>query len=324
MLPRESVWACLAAGVVLTALTGCAAPAAAPPVTLTIATGSTAGVYYPLGISLAQILSARIPRVQARAIPSGASTDNVLALENGSADVAFALGDVAYFAYTEGTRLKAERHRRLRSMAVLYTNAVHFIVPASSRIRTLRDLAGTRLAWGVAMPTPGRSRSIDVLIQAHGVEAASVTAHSASFEQILSGLLSRTLDVGVISAGYPVPAIERAAKAGLRFLNVDPEALQLIQQDYQFFIPFAVPGNTYSGQPSQIDTVGIDNVLLCREDLDEDLVYRLTKAFFEALPELAATHPAAGLIDADVAPATALPLHPGAARYYRERELLLY
>ena len=105
---------------------------------------------------------------------------------------------------------------------------------------------------------------------------------------------------------------------------MDPVALERVREDYPFFLPVTIPKGTYSGQSVPIETVGVDNVLLCREDLDDELVYRLTKAFFEALPDLAATHPSAGLIDADLAPATAIPLHGGAARYYRERELLLY
>ena len=153
---------------------------------------------------------------------------------------------------------------------------------------------------------------------------ASVEVRPETFAGIMEGLRAGTLDVGVISAGYPVPTIEAAARAGLRFLNVDPLALERVREEYPFFLPLTIPPNTYSGQTAAVETIGVDNVLLCREDLDEELVYRLTRAFFEALPELAATHPSAGLIDADLAPATAIPLHGGAARYYRERELLLY
>lgn len=101
-------------------------------------------------------------------------------------------------------------------------------------------------------------------------------------------------------------------------------AVERARENHPFFLPLTIPPRTYSSQQTPIETVGVDNVLLCRADLDEELVYRLTKAFFEALPDLAATHPSAGLIDADLAPATAIPLHAGAARYYRERELLLY
>ncbi len=306
------------------ALAGCSSPAAAVPVTVTIATGSPTGVYFPLGTSLAGIYSARLPGIVGKAIETGASPANVEVLESGGADVAFALGDTAYIAYTEGTRQNPAPHRRLRAIAVLYSNAIHFFVPAGSRIRSLRDLSGARLAYGVATVAGGRSRSIDLLLQAHGVDPATVQVGPARIDDVVAGLQAGTLDVGVFSAGFPVPALDAAARAGLRFLDVDAEALERVREEYPFFVPVAIPPGTYAAQTQSIETVGVDNVLLCREDLDEDLVYRLTRTFFEALPDLAATHPSAGLIDADLAAAAAIPLHAGAARYYRERELLVY
>ena len=98
--------------------------------------------------------------------------------------------------------------------------------------------------------------------------------------------------------------------------------MRRIRADYPFLKPAIIPRGTYTGQTGDIATVGVDNVLVCREDLPEEIVYRLTKAFFAALPELSRVHAAAMLIDPDQAPATPIPLHPGAARYYREREIL--
>ncbi len=308
----------------LALLAACSAPAASVPIQVTIATGSTTGVYYLLGTSLADIVSARVPGVNARALRTGASPANVQALQSGTADIAFALGDTAYIAYMEGTPLDARPHRRLRSIAVLYTNASHFFVTPESRIRNFRDLAGARLAYGVATVVGGRSRSIDLLLQAHGVDPDSVDVRAATLDDVLSGLRAGTIDVGVFSAGFPVPGLEAAARGGLRFLDIDPQAVERVREEYPFFVPLTIPPATYASQVQPIRTVGVENVLLCREDLDEELVYRLTRTFFEALPDLAATHPSAGLIDAELASATAIPLHAGAARYYRERELLVY
>ena len=226
-----------------------------------------------------------MPGVRGQAIQTGASPENVNAVEAGTADIAFALGDTAYIAYTEGTRLHAAPHRRLRSIAVLYTNASHFFVAPGSRIRSLSDLSGARVAYGVATVVPGRSRSLDLLLQAHGVDPATVTVRAALFADIVSGVTDGTIDVGVISAGYPVPAIEAGAHAGLRFLDVDPVAVERVRENHPFFLPLTIPPRTYSAQEAPIETVGVDNVLLCRADLDEELVYRLTKAFFEALPD---------------------------------------
>ena len=292
---------------------------------VTIATGSTSGVYFPLGTSLAEIYSARVPGVIGEAIQTGASPANVHALQPGTADIAFALGDTAYIAYTEGTRLNPSPHRRAaRDRRALHQRLALLRDARQPHPQPARPRPGRRLAFGVATVAGGRSRTVDLLLQGHGVDPRPSLSTPAQFDDIIAGLRAKTIDVGVISAGFPVPAIEAAARAGLRFLDVDPLAVERVREQYPFFLPLTIPPGTYSSQAAPIETVGVDNVLLCREDLDEALVYRLTKTFFDALPDLAATHPSAGLIDADLAPATAIPLHSGAARYYRERELLLY
>jgi uncharacterized protein len=108
----------------------------------------------------------------------------------------------------------------------------------------------------------------------------------------------------------------------VHLVPITRDAVRHIRQQYPFLKPMLIPKHTYPGQGSDIETVGVDNLLVCREDLDEELVYQLTKAFFAALPELARVHAAAMLIDSEQALATPIPLHAGAARYYREREIL--
>jgi TRAP transporter TAXI family solute receptor len=107
----------------------------------------------------------------------------------------------------------------------------------------------------------------------------------------------------------------------VRLLPVPRGQVQAMRAQYPFLEPMVVPAGTYEGQDADVETVGVSNLLLCRRDLDETLAYQLTRTFFESLPQLTRAHPAAGLIDPEQAPATPIPLHPGAARYYREREI---
>src|SRR5262249_12737106 len=95
-----------------------------------------------------------------------------------------------------------------------------------------------------------------------------------------------------------------------------------IRTQYPFMRAVTIPKNTYAGQSEDITTVGVDNLLICRADLPEQLVYRLTKSLFDSLPDLARTDGAAALMDPDQGPITPIPLHAGAARFYREREIL--
>jgi TRAP transporter TAXI family solute receptor len=108
----------------------------------------------------------------------------------------------------------------------------------------------------------------------------------------------------------------------LRLVPIGREVTNRLRGSYPFLRPVTVAANQLPGQNRPIDTLGAEWLLVCRSDLSEDLVYQLTRAFFEQLPAMARDHGEAALIDPEQAPATPIPLHAGAARYYREREVL--
>lgn len=318
MLPRLSLLSLLVA----VSLSGCGGESASPSRTfITIATGGTGGVYYPLGGALAQVYSATIPGVNASAQSTVASVFNVQAIQQGKADVAFTQGDVAYFAYKRGTEADPNPHVKLRGMAVLYVNTVQIVVRRDSDIHSVPDFRGKRV--GVGAPASGTEVAARIVIEGHGLKYSDVRPDFLSFSEVAAQMQDRTLDGGFIVSSYPVSAITDASMTvGIRLLAIDRAAIDRIRAQYPFFKPVVIPRDTYRGQVADIETLGVDNLLVCREDLPEELVYQLTKAFFEALPELAGTHVAAKGIDPEQGPATPIPLHPGAARYYRERELL--
>jgi TRAP transporter TAXI family solute receptor len=163
---------------------------------------------------------------------------------------------------------------------------------------------------------------VDLLTSAAGQSPARLRLTRGSFSEVGEGLKNRTIDIGWILAGYPVARIATLAETiGIRLLAIDRATSAKLRADAPFYKPIVIPAGTYAGQTHSVTTVGVENLLVCRTDLDEQIVYRLTKAFFAALPAFAAIHPAAGQVNAALAPATPIPLHRGAARYYREREL---
>jgi uncharacterized protein len=288
---------------------------------ITIATGGTGGVYYPLGGTLAQVYSDRLPGVIASAQATVASVFNVQAIQQGKADIAFTQGDVAYLAYTRGTDSDPRPHTKLRGMAVLYVNAVQIVARRDGGIRRVPDFRGRRV--GVGAPGSGTELAARAIIEGHGLQYADVRPDFLSFSEVAAQMQDRTLDAGFIVASYPVSAITDAAMTvGVRLIPVGSEATARIRASYPFFKPIVIPKGTYRDQDVGIETIGVDNLLVCRDDLPEALAYEMTKVFFESLPELTATHAAARLIDVAQGPATPIPLHPGAARYYREREVL--
>jgi len=305
------------------AVAGCGAGSREKPsrIFITIATGGTGGTYYPLGGTLAQIWSTTVPGVNASAQATVASVFNVQAVEQGKADVAFVQGDVAYFAYNQGTPAVPAPHTKLRAMAVLYTNTVQILARRDSDIHRIEDFRGRRI--GVGAPGSGTEVVAKIIIEAHGLKYEDVRVDFLSFNEVSAQMQDRTLDGGFISASYPVSAITDVnMSVGVRLISLDPGAVAQIRSQYPFLKPMVIPRDVYNGQDQDIQTIGMDNLLICREELSEDLVYRLTKAFFDGLPQLVAVHVAAKAIDPEQGPSAPLPLHPGAARYYRERELV--
>jgi TRAP transporter TAXI family solute receptor len=301
-------------------LAGCTPPAQAPPpVPLRIATGGPGGAYYPLGQALSRLYAERVPGV-APAVDTGTSGQNVRAVEGGGVQVAFTQADVAYTAYRRGADDAPRPFTRLRGIAVLWVNTVHVAVPTASPLRTVADLRGRRVAVGTR--GSGTEALARIVLETYGLSYGDVRPDFASFVRTVEAMRAGEADAGFVVAGLPADAMMDLSRApGVRMLPVDRQHVQAMRGQYPFLEPMVVPAGTYPGQSADVATVGVSNLLVCRDDLDESLVYQLTRTLFEALPQLARTHPAAGLIDPEQAPATPIPLHPGAARYYREREI---
>lgn len=287
---------------------------------LRIATFEAGGIYHLLGTALAGIYSSRVPGVSASAHSTAGSVFNVHGIQEGNFDVAFTLGNVAYLAYQRGIDSDRQPHRRLRGIAVLYEGVMQIISRADSGIRRVEDLRGHRI--GVGTIGSGTELAARIVIGAYGLSESDLTAEPLSTDQVLAGMRDHTVDAGFVVASYPYPAISDAdTSVGVRLIPIERHVVSRIRADYPFFRPTVIPVDTYH-QPGEVETMGVDNLLVCRSDLGEELVYRLTKELFGALPELRRLHTAAAQIDPDKASATPLPLHPGAARYYREREIL--
>jgi len=195
---------------------------------------------------------------------------------------------------------------------------------ADSRFHELSDLRDAQIgfAGAVANYLPTSSDDEPTVVAS---ELVPGNLHMTRFplENLPEALESKRVTGAFVLAGYPLEILnESARKVPLRLLEIGPEVAARIRAQYPFLKPWVIPANTYVGQHEPIRTVAVEYLLVCRDDLDEKLVYVLTKALFEGLPRFAQDHEKGWHVDADWASATPVPLHAGAARYYRERELL--
>ena len=306
-------------------LLGCReSPRPGRPHDVTIAAGPHGGAFHNLATDVARQLNGTVTGVRLVAKPGGGSTVNVAAVDESIEDVAFARADVAYAAYSTGTPRRHVPHTRLRAIAVMHRSVLHVVVDARSRVASVADLRGARVVYGRTADDGEVApvRFIDLLGAGLGIHEGELEASEATFDGAAEELATARADVGLLRAGYPLDALTRlASRVDIRLLEISPAVASRIRADYPFYKPTLIPPDTYPGQHEPIWTVGVDNLLVCQRDLDESIVYAITRALFESLPALAAANPIARQIDPELAPTTPIPLHSGAARYDREREL---
>jgi len=195
---------------------------------------------------------------------------------------------------------------------------VALVVRAGLPVRGPGDLRGRRVAIGPS--GSGTVLTSKLILGAFGLEPSAVHSETIGFQEAATRLLDGTLDAMFDNAINQSDSVRRAFASGARLVQIEGVPVEHLRREYPFFKRTVISAAMYPGLARPVHTIGIDGVLICRSDLDEHLVYSLTKQLFVAL-EVLSERGALRAMDIDLAPATPIPLHDGAARYYREREL---
>src|SRR5688572_12897086 len=253
--------------------------------------------------------------------PTSGGVVAVSAVDAGEGQLGLAQSDVVYLAYRRGIARHQYPHKNLRAIAVLWVNTFHVLVRRDSSFRSIDDLKGRRV--GVIPPGTSGEFSTRIVLSAHGLSYADMHPIFEPTDNLVPKLASGQIDA-VFSANPLMLAATRGVSQTipLRLLPIGRTVINQLRGSYPFLRPVTVAANQLSGQDEPTETLGSEWLLVCRSDLSEDLVYELTREFFAQLPAMARQHREAALIDPEQAPAAPIPLHAGAARYYREREVL--
>jgi TRAP transporter TAXI family solute receptor len=287
--------------------------------TVRVITGTRGGGILPFAESLATVYRQGLPDVTVEVKPSPGAVANADAIQNGDADVGFIFADVTYTAFVGGLS-NAAPYDRLRAIAVLQIPAVHLVVRPGSGISGIADLRGRRV--GIGPPGSGTALTVELLLGAFGLSRADLRADTKPFDDAAREMIQGNLDAMFDDAIYPAEAIRTVTAAGARLMPIVGPSVDRLRHTYPFFRVTTIPPHSYPSVTEPVRTIGVDTVLVCRRDLGEGLVYELTRLFLEALPTLSSSQEALRYMDLDQAPAAPIPLHEGAARYYRERELM--
>ena len=295
-----------------------AAPAQADTKFINILTGGQSGVYYPLGVALSQIYNKYIPDAKSTAQVSKASAENMNLLQAGRGELAFALADTVSDAYTGNAEagFKAPL-KNLRGMTATYNNYIQIVANSDSGIKTLADLKGKRISVGAARS--GTELNARAVLKAAGLTYADFDkVEYLPFGESVELMKNRQLDVTLQSAGLGVSSIRDLATS-VKIVIVPIPADVVAKVGDAAYQPATIPAGTYTGQDGDVATAAIPNFLVTHAGVSDDLAYQMAKALYANLGTLQSTHNAAKAIKRENALAgMPVPIHPGAARYYKE------
>ena len=247
------------------------------------------------------------------------SEDYVDLIEAGRIELAMIPTDVAYLAYTHGVGNSGHPQQKLRGVAVLYTTPIRLLATKASGIRDIMDLRGKRVFVGTGH-NPAEY-TVKMILEGVGLSLSQIAARAMPNDAVAAALRSGELDAVFARGNDPSPTIREMMNVrGVSFVPISQGQIERIRSHHPFLHSTSIPAGIYGDHP-EIDTVGADMLLACRNDLPEELVYWITRTLFESLPALADSLPSLRQIDLDHVQASPIPLHPGAARFYRGREL---
>jgi TRAP transporter TAXI family solute receptor len=285
---------------------------------LTIATGGTGGVYYPLGGGFATVIRENVSGYDASVQETNASVDNMLLIGEGQADLALVLGDTAADALAG----EADFEDPVDACALgnLYDNYTQLVTSSDSGIANVKDLAGKSVSLGA----PGSGTEIIALriLEAAGIDPdADIERQQLGVEETAAALRDNTIDAGFWSGGLPTGALVDYATTGEMVLVPTADHTDALVETFgNFYFAEDIPADTYEGQTEAVPTIVVPNVLVASPDMPEDLQRQITAAIFDNREQLIEVHPAAEEMD----PATAgdidfMEVCPGAQAYFDEQ-----
>jgi hypothetical protein len=308
-MTRVLVAAVLAAALVL--------PASAAQF-INVLTGGTSGVYYPLGVALSKVWDSGVPDARTSVQSTKASVENLNLLQSGRGEAAFSLGDSVSQAWSGNEEAGFKQPlNKLRGMSALYSNYIQIVANADSGVKTLADLKGKRISVGA--PKSGTELNARTVFSAAGLSYDDFgKVEYLPFGESVELMKNRQIDATLQSAGLGVASI-RDLSTSIDIVVVEIPAEVVAKIDDAAYQSSLIPAGTYDGQDADVATVAISNYLITHEGVPEDVVYAMTKSMYENLDQLAASHAAAkGIKLEDAVKGMAVPLHPGAEKYFRE------
>ncbi|HYC44990.1 MAG TPA: TAXI family TRAP transporter solute-binding subunit [Burkholderiales bacterium] len=305
---------------------GAGAGQAAEQINLSIATGGTGGVYYPLGGGMANVLSKYVPGLQATAEVTGGSVANLQLIGTGKPYIALSMTDAAQDALKGEDKFKG-RKVSVRTLMILYPNRMHVVTVEGTGVNKFEDLKGKRVSTG----SPGSATEVMAfrVIEAGGLDKdRDMRRERLGVAESVNALKDRKIDAFFWVGGLPTAAVtDLAATPGVKIKMIDHAHLvPAMNKKYgNLYVQDAIPRATYAGMTADNKQATVMNILVAHENLSEQTAYNIVKTIFDHQKELIAVHKEAEnfKLENQKTAASPLPWHPGALKYFKERGVKL-
>ncbi len=288
---------------------------------LSIGTGGTGGVWYPLGGAMANILSKTLPNLAVTAEVTGGSVDNIRLISTGQSKLGFSMTDAAWDAHQGQGKFKEKV--TLRTLAVFYPQKNHVVTLEGSGIEKMSDLRGRRVSVG----SPGSGSEIIALrvLEAYGINPdRDIVKQRLGVAEAVNALKDRKIDAFIHNAAIPIPAVvDLGASPGAKIKFIDhSDAVTEMNRKYgPLYSKGTLPQNTYPGQGKDAATVDVWAVLLTDDKISEQSAYNIVRTLFEKKSDLmlVARDTAHMTFENQFGGASPIPFHPGALKYFAEK-----
>ncbi len=283
---------------------------------VTVGTGSTGGVYFPLGGGIADLLN-DLDGINATAESTGGSVENVRLVADGEIDIGMAFGNVALDA-VEGEG-DFDNPQPIAAAFGMYFSHTQVVLPTETDIETIDDLSG--MSVGVGAPGSGTETVTEEILNWYGLDYDDIDEQRLDFSETADALRDDVIDAGFINSAVPTAAIDELTAIGDYSVYSFPEDdIAAIDEEFEFFGRAELPAGTYEGQEDAVINPGISNVVFVAEDEDEDFVYDAVESVFENIDQMIEVHPAAEEFE-NAATQSPIEFHVGAEQYLNDAGL---
>lgn len=295
---------------------------------LVFSTGGTTGVYYMFGGELATLWMNHVPDADVTVQSSGGSKDNILALYQGEAEIAWTQNDVMSYAYDGGDFFAGTVADNFSAIAAVYPEVIQLVVAKDSGITSVKELAGHQVSVG-PMGSGHYFNALQIL-EINGMTIDDIKPQYLSNSEVIESFQNKQIDAFFLTAAYPHATVtDVCLKREIEIIGFTEDEIKALQEKYSFFVTDTIPAGTYEGVAEEKLVPAISAVLVARDDVAEDVVYELTKALFEHSDELTNAKKSYISVESAVkgipvksadkeAGVTIGSFHPGALKYFKE------